>query len=83
MNESIENLTINTRIETDADISFVVPTVDIQNSQGSSYQRVNQTEWYPKDVHSAQAIAHYNLSVAHAARGEIEVAYKQFKTVII
>jgi hypothetical protein len=44
--------------------------------------RFNQTEWYPKDANNARAISFFNLCVVHAVRGEIEVAYKHFKTVI-
>ena len=36
------------------------------------------SKWYPKDSNSAKAITFYNMSVAHAIRGEIDMAYRNF-----
>jgi hypothetical protein len=41
----------------------------------------SQLKWYPKDVNTAKAIAYFNLSVAHAVRSEIDVAFKNFNMV--
>ena len=42
----------------------------------------NQLKWYPKDVNTAKAIAYFNLSVAHAVRSEIDIAFKNFNMVM-
>jgi hypothetical protein len=38
--------------------------------------------WYPRDADSAKAIVYYNLSVAHAIRGEVDLAYRNFNRVL-
>ena len=83
LNESIENLTANARLENDADISFLSQSSSegVTELDDIEHLRLNQTEWYPKDANNARAIAFFNLSVAHAIRGEVDVAYKHFKTV--
>lgn len=39
------------------------------------------SRWYPKDLNSAKAVAFYNMSVIHAVRGEIDLAYRNFNLV--
>ena len=72
ISETIEHLSSSARLESDADISFALPAV------GAHEIRSSQTKWYPKDVNTARAIAYFNLSVAHAARSEIDMALKNF-----
>ncbi len=127
INESIESLNLNTKIETDDDISFLITNAN-EKSNGSNNQneplniqemmtstnkskyyhfsqlnfsniesyikyllifvevnenrKNNQLKWYPKDVNTAKAIAYFNLSVAHAVRSEIDIAFKNFNMVM-
>ncbi|CAF0738487.1 unnamed protein product [Brachionus calyciflorus] len=89
ISDSIEHLNINAKLETENDMSFI-PTVasendpnDINDSFKNSVEnnfRNHQAEWFPKDISTIRAISYYNLSVAHAIRGESETSYKHFNT---
>lgn len=68
LTDSIEHLTLNSRLETDNTLML-----DVVNQRGA--------KWYPKDTNSAKAITFYNMSVAHAIRGEIDMAYRNFNIV--
>ena len=41
-----------------------------------------QTNWYPRSVGEARAVAQYNLATCHAIRGEFEKSLKQLKSTI-
>lgn len=42
---------------------------------------MHQADWIRKDLTTLRAFSFYNLSVAHAVRGDIEMALKNFNMV--
>lgn len=123
LNESIDHLNLNTRLDSESDLSFSIvqnePSVEASSTSAdgmisasteerpkSRVQDLYKTwylhivlipmiiisvkdkksassanKWYPKDLSSAKAVAFYNMSVIHAVRGEIDLAYRNFNLV--